>query len=71
MSVTVRRMSCTALVATLFTTTIALAQPAPAVGPGILVYTPIGPLSLAYGINVYRHSEYEDFGALQFSIGLF
>ncbi|MGH7280802.1 MAG: POTRA domain-containing protein [Polyangiaceae bacterium] len=42
-----------------------------AVGPGILVYTPIGPLSLAYGINVYRHSEYEDFGALQFSIGLF
>ncbi|MEO9142900.1 MAG: POTRA domain-containing protein [Polyangiaceae bacterium] len=42
-----------------------------AVGPGILVYTPIGPLSLAYGINVYRHTAYEDFGALQFSIGLF
>ncbi|MEO7114187.1 MAG: POTRA domain-containing protein [Polyangiaceae bacterium] len=42
-----------------------------AVGPGILVFTPIGPLSLAYGVNVYRHSDYEDFGALQFSIGLF
>jgi outer membrane protein assembly factor BamA len=42
-----------------------------AVGPGILVFTPIGPLSLAYGINVYRHFAYEDPGALQFSIGLF
>jgi outer membrane protein assembly factor BamA len=42
-----------------------------AVGPGILVFTPIGPLSLAYGVNVYRHTDYEDFGALQFSIGLF
>ena len=42
-----------------------------AIGPGILVYTPIGPLSLAYGINIYRHTDYEDFGALQFSIGLF
>jgi outer membrane protein assembly factor BamA len=42
-----------------------------AIGPGFLVFTPIGPLSLAYGVNVYRHSDYEDFGALQFSIGLF
>lgn len=41
-----------------------------AVGSGIRVQTPVGPLALDYGINLTRLS-YEDFGALSFSVGLF
>ena len=41
------------------------------VGAGLRIQTPVGPLALDYGINVTRHSSYEDFGALHFAIGLF
>jgi outer membrane protein assembly factor BamA len=43
------------------------------VGSGIRVATPVGlTLALDYGINVTRHlAAQEDFGALQFAIGLF
>lgn len=41
-----------------------------AVGSGVRVQTPVGPLALDYGINLTRLS-YEDFGALSFSVGLF
>jgi outer membrane translocation and assembly module TamA len=41
-----------------------------AVGTGIRVQLPVGPLALDYGINVTRE-PYEDFGALNFAIGLF
>lgn len=41
-----------------------------AVGSGIRVQTPVGPLALDYGINLTRQA-YEDFGALSFSVGLF
>lgn len=42
-----------------------------AAGTGVRVQTPVGPLALDYGINLTRISSYEDFGALNFSIGLF
>lgn len=42
-----------------------------AVGSGIRVQTPIAPIALDYGINLTRYSAYEDFGALNFAIGLF
>ncbi len=42
-----------------------------AVGSGIRVQTPVGPIALDYGINLTRYSAYEDFGALNFAIGLF
>ncbi len=42
-----------------------------AVGSGIRVQTPVGPIALDYGINLTRQSAYEDFGALNFAIGLF
>ena len=41
-----------------------------AVGSGLRVQTPVGPLALDYGINVTRE-PYEDFGAINFAIGLF
>ncbi|APR87216.1 Outer membrane protein assembly factor YaeT precursor [Minicystis rosea] len=41
-----------------------------ALGAGVRVGTPIGPLALDYGINLLRRS-WEDFGAFHFSIGLF
>jgi outer membrane protein assembly factor BamA len=41
-----------------------------AIGSGIRVQTPVGPLALDYGINLTRLA-YEDFGALNFSVGLF
>ena len=41
-----------------------------AVGSGIRVQTPVGPLAVDYGFNVTR-KEYEDPGALNFAIGLF
>ena len=41
-----------------------------AAGAGIRLVTPFGPLVLDYGFNLTRH-DYEDFGALQFSVGLF
>ncbi len=41
------------------------------VGAGVRIQTPVGPLALDYGINVTRHTEYEDFGAFHFAIGLF
>ncbi len=40
------------------------------VGTGLRVQTPVGPLAVDYGINVTRQS-YEDFGAINFAIGLF
>jgi outer membrane protein assembly factor BamA len=40
-------------------------------GSGVRIQTPIGPLALDYGVNLTRYSAYEDFGALNFSIGLF
>ena len=40
------------------------------VGSGIRVQTPVGPLAVDYGINVTKE-PYEDFGALNFAIGLF
>ena len=42
-----------------------------AVGSGIRVQTPIAPIALDYGINLTRYSAFEDFGALNFAIGLF
>jgi outer membrane protein assembly factor BamA len=41
-----------------------------ALGTGIRVGTPIGPIALDYGINL-RRRPWEDFGAFHFSIGLF
>ncbi len=41
-----------------------------AAGTGVRVQTPVGPLALDYGINLTRQ-PYEDFGALNFAIGLF
>jgi outer membrane protein insertion porin family len=41
-----------------------------AVGSGIRVQTPVGPLAVDYGFNVTRQ-EYEDPGAINFAIGLF
>lgn len=41
-----------------------------AVGTGIRVQTPVGPLAVDYGFNVTKES-YEDVGALNFAIGLF
>ncbi|MFT3769358.1 MAG: BamA/TamA family outer membrane protein [Minicystis sp.] len=41
-----------------------------ALGAGVRIGTPIGPLALDYGINLVRRS-WEDFGAFHFSIGLF
>ncbi len=41
-----------------------------AVGTGLRVQTPVGPLAVDYGFNVTRES-YEDLGALNFAIGLF
>ncbi len=40
------------------------------VGTGIRVQTPVGPLAVDYGINV-DPEPYEDFGAINFAIGLF
>lgn len=42
-----------------------------AIGSGIRVQTPVGPIALDYGINLTREVAYEDFGALNFAIGLF
>ncbi len=42
-----------------------------AAGSGIRVQTPVGPLAVDYGINVTRVKSYEDFGAINFAIGLF
>ena len=42
-----------------------------AIGSGIRVQTPIAPIALDYGINLTRYSAFEDFGALNFAIGLF
>jgi outer membrane protein assembly factor BamA len=41
-----------------------------ALGTGIRIATPIGPIALDYGINMNRR-QWEDFGAFHFSIGLF
>jgi outer membrane protein insertion porin family len=41
-----------------------------AVGTGLRVQTPVGPLAVDYGFNVTRE-DYEDVGALNFAIGLF
>lgn len=41
-----------------------------AVGSGLRVQTPVGPLAVDYGINVTKQ-PYEDFGAINFAIGLF
>ena len=41
-----------------------------AVGSGVRVQTPVGPLAVDYGFNVTRES-YEDIGAINFAIGLF
>lgn len=41
-----------------------------AIGSGIRVQTPVGPLAVDYGINVTKQA-YEDFGAINFAIGLF
>jgi outer membrane protein assembly factor BamA len=41
-----------------------------AVGTGLRVQTPVGPLAVDYGFNVTREA-YEDVGALNFAIGLF
>jgi outer membrane translocation and assembly module TamA len=41
------------------------------VGSGVRVQTPVGPIALDYGINLTRQVAYEDFGALNFAIGLF
>jgi outer membrane protein assembly factor BamA len=41
-----------------------------AVGSGIRLQTPVGPLVFDYGINVTRR-PWEDFGAFNFAIGLF
>ncbi|MBX3231824.1 MAG: BamA/TamA family outer membrane protein [Labilithrix sp.] len=41
-----------------------------AVGSGVRVQTPVGPLAVDYGFNVTKES-YEDIGAINFAIGLF
>lgn len=41
-----------------------------ALGAGLRILTPVGPVALDYGINLNRR-EWEDFGAFHFSIGLF
>lgn len=41
-----------------------------AIGSGLRVQTPVGPLAVDYGINVTKQA-YEDFGAINFAIGLF
>jgi outer membrane protein assembly factor BamA len=41
-----------------------------AVGSGLRLQTPVGPLVFDYGINVTR-KPWEDFGAFNFAIGLF
>ena len=41
-----------------------------AVGSGLRVQTPVGPLAVDYGFNVTKES-YEDIGAINFAIGLF
>jgi outer membrane protein assembly factor BamA len=41
-----------------------------ALGAGVRINTPIGPVALDYGVNLLRR-EWEDFGAFHFSIGLF
>lgn len=41
-----------------------------ALGAGLRIATPIGPIALDYGINMNRR-QWEDFGAFHFSIGLF
>ncbi len=41
-----------------------------AVGSGVRVQTPVGPLAVDYGFNVTRE-DYEDVGAINFAIGLF
>ncbi len=41
-----------------------------ALGTGLRISTPIGPIALDYGINMNRRL-WEDFGAFHFSIGLF
>jgi outer membrane protein assembly factor BamA len=41
-----------------------------AIGSGLRVQTPVGPLAVDYGINVTKQ-PYEDFGAINFAIGLF
>jgi outer membrane protein insertion porin family len=40
-------------------------------GAGLRVQTPVGPLAIDYGINLTRKKAYEDFGAVNFSIGVF
>lgn len=41
-----------------------------ALGAGLRIITPVGPLALDYGVNLNRR-QWEDFGAFHFSIGLF
>jgi outer membrane protein assembly factor BamA len=41
-----------------------------AIGSGIRVQTPVGPLAVDYGFNVTKE-PYEDIGAINFAIGLF
>jgi outer membrane translocation and assembly module TamA len=41
-----------------------------ALGTGLRIATPIGPIALDYGINMNRR-QWENFGAFHFSIGLF
>jgi outer membrane translocation and assembly module TamA len=41
-----------------------------AAGGGIRLETPLGPVALDYGFNLVRN-DWEDIGALAFSIGLF
>ncbi len=41
-----------------------------ALGAGLRIITPVGPVALDYGINLNRR-QWEDFGAFHFSIGLF
>jgi outer membrane translocation and assembly module TamA len=40
-------------------------------GAGLRVQTPVGPLAVDYGVNLTRRRAYEDFGAVNFSIGVF
>jgi outer membrane translocation and assembly module TamA len=40
------------------------------VGSGVRVQTPVGPLAVDYGVNLTKLA-YEDFGAINFAIGLF